>query len=46
MNSERDILQVIHRLTTKMKERPELNWIQSHQDDDPDIDITTLSVGT
>ena len=31
---------------TKMKERPELDWVQSHKDDDPDVDITKLSVGT
>ena len=30
----------------KMKKRPELYWVQSHQDDDPDIGIKTLSVGT
>ena len=46
VDSEWDILQVIHRLMTKMKEQPELNWVQSHQDDDSDIDITTLSFGT
>ena len=25
-----------------MKERPELEWVRSHQDDDPDEDITKL----
>ena len=45
MDSEWDMLQVIHRLMTKKKKRPELHWVQSHQDNDPDIDIKTLSVG-
>ena len=27
----------------KMKEKPELEWVHSHQDDDPDEDITNLS---
>ena len=37
MDSEWDLLQVIHNLMAKMKERPELKWVRSHQDDDPDI---------
>ena len=44
MNSEWDILQVIHRLMTAMKEQPELDWVQSHQNNNPDIDKATLSV--
>ena len=34
------------RLMAKMKERPELDWVRSHQDDDPDVDITKLPVAT
>mmetsp|Transcript_55686 Transcript_55686/g.62234 ORF Transcript_55686/g.62234 Transcript_55686/m.62234 type:complete len:103 (-) Transcript_55686:305-613(-) len=30
----------------KMKERPKLERVRSHQDDDPDFDITKLSVAT
>ena len=40
-----DILKVIHRLMNKMKEQPELDWVTSNQDDDPDINIEILSVG-
>ena len=43
MDSEWDLLQVIHRLMVKMKEKPELEWIHSHQDDDRDKDIAKLS---
>ena len=46
MDSEWDIIQVLHRLKNKMKEQLELEWIQSHQDDDPTTDIKTLPVGT
>ena len=46
MDPEWDLLQVIHRLMTTMKERPKFKWVCSHQDDDPDVDITTLSVAT
>ena len=44
MDPEWDLLQVIHKLMAKMKERLELGWISSHQDHDPDFDITKLSV--
>ena len=46
MDSEWDILQVIHNLLAKMKEQPKLEWVWSHQDDNPDIDITKLSNAT
>ena len=46
MDSDWDILQVLHRLMNQMKERPILEWAASHQDDNPTIDITTLSTGT
>ena len=29
-----------------MKERPKLEWVRSHQDDNPDVDITKLSDAT
>ena len=29
-----------------MKERPELEWVRSHQDDDPDVDLEKLSDAT
>ena len=45
MDSELDLFQGIHRLMTKIKEQLENDWVQSHQDDDIDVDITTLSVG-
>ena len=43
MDPEWDVIQVIHRLMATMKERPELELVRSHQDDDPDIDIEKLS---
>ena len=46
MDSEWDLLQMVHRLMDNMKEIPKLEWVRSHQDDDPDIDITKLSVAT
>ena len=46
MDPEWDLLQVIHRLMTKMKERLELEWVCNHQDDNPEVDITKLSVVT
>ena len=46
MDPEWDSLQVIHRLMAKMKERPELEWVHSHQDDDSNVDITKLSFAT
>ena len=42
MDPEWDLLQVIHRVMGKMKERLELEWVHSHQDDDLDEDITKL----
>ena len=29
-----------------MKERPKLEWVHSHQDDDPEVDITKISGAT
>ena len=46
MDLEWDILQVLHRLMKQMKERPVLEWVASHQDIDPMIDITKLSKET
>ena len=46
MDSEWDILQVLHCLMNQMNERPVLEWVASHQDDDPTIDINDLSQGT
>ena len=43
MDPEWDVIQVIHRLMATMKERPELEWVRSHQDDDPDVDIEKLT---
>ena len=43
MDPEWDILQAIHRVMSKMKEQPKLEWVRSHQDDDPDEDISKLS---
>ena len=37
---------MLPRLTTRMKECPTLKLVASHQDDDPTIDIETLSIGT
>ena len=31
---------------SNMKEQPELEWVRSHQDDDPDEDISKLSKAT
>ena len=45
MDPEWGLSQVIHRLMSKMKEKPKFEWVRSHQDDDPDVDITKLSVG-
>ena len=45
MDSKWDILQALHGLMNQMKERPILEWVASHQDDDTS-DITTLSTGT
>ena len=39
MDSEWDILQVLHRLMNRMNTRPVLEWVASHQDDDHTIDI-------
>ena len=38
-----DLLQAMHRVICKMIEQPELKWVRSHQDDDPDEDISKLS---
>ena len=46
MDPEWDVIQVIHRLMGTMKERPELEWVRSHQDDDPDVDLEKLSDAT
>ena len=46
MDSEWDLLQVIHNLMAKVKEWLKLEWVRSHQDDDPDVDITKLSDAT
>ena len=46
MDPEWDVLQVIHRLMATMNERTELEWVCSHQDDDPNIDIEKLSDAT
>ena len=43
MDPEWDVLQAIHTVMGKMKEQPELEWVRSHQDDDPDEDVTKLS---
>ena len=45
-SSEWDILKMLHRLINQMKEYPTLKLVTSHQDDDPTIDIETLSTGT
>ena len=45
MDSEWDILQILHKLMNQMKERSTLEWVASHQDDDPTVDIETLSTG-
>ena len=42
MDPEWDVLQAIHTVMSKMKEQPELVWVRSHQDDDPDEDISKL----
>ena len=42
MDPEWDVLQAIHTAMGKMKEQPELVWVRSHQDDDPDEDISKL----
>ena len=36
MDPEWDVLQAIHTVMDKMKEKPELEWVRSHQDDDPE----------
>ena len=41
MDPEWDVLQVIHRVIDKLKEKPELEWVHSHQDDDPE-DVSKL----
>ena len=33
MDPEWDVLQAIHTVMDKMKEKPELEWVRSHQDD-------------
>ena len=43
MDPEWDILQAIHSMMGKMKEQPTLEWVRSHQDDDPNEDISKLS---
>ena len=43
MDPEWDILQAIHSVMSQMKEQPTLEWVRSHQDDDPDEDISKLS---
>ena len=42
MDPEWDVLQSIHTITGKMNKQPELEWVRSHQDDDPDEDISKL----
>ena len=46
MDPEWDLLQMIHSLMAKMKDQPELDWVHSHQDDNPDVDITKSSGAT
>ena len=46
MDPEWDVIQVIHRLMGTMKERPKLEWMRSHQDNDPDVDIKKLPEAT
>ena len=41
MDPEWDVLQAIHTVMNEMKEKPELAWVRSHQDDDPE-DISKL----
>ena len=43
MDPEWDLVRVIHRVMGKMKEKLELEWVRSHQDDDPEEDISKLS---
>ena len=43
MDPKWDILQALHRLMNQMNTRPVLEWVASHQDDDPTIDINKLS---
>ena len=43
MDPEWDLLQAIHSMMGKRKERPSLEWVRSHQDDDPEEDISKLS---
>ena len=43
MDPEWDVLQAIHTVMGKMKEQLELEWVRSHQDDDPNEDVTKLS---
>ena len=43
MDPKWDVLQAIRIVMCKMKEQPELEWVHSHQDDDPDEDVTKLS---
>ena len=42
MDPEWDVLQTIRTVMGKMKKKPKLEWIRSHQDDDPDEDISKL----
>ena len=42
MDPEWDVLQAIHTVMDRMKEKPELEWVRSHQDDDPE-DISKLA---
>ena len=46
MDSEWDILQALHWLMNQMNDWPKLEWVASHQDDDPTIDTTALSTET
>ena len=46
MDPEWDLFQAIHSLMAKMKDQPKLDWVGSHQDDDPDVDIKKISVAT
>ena len=43
MDPEWDLLQVMHIVIDKTKERPELKWVHMHQDDNPEEHISKLS---
>ena len=39
IDPEWDVLQAIHTVMNKMKEKPELEWVRSHQDDDQVLEL-------